>query len=46
MHVLVIAILVLGGAVEIDPLIHHSRAAVAMPEVDNSGRLVTLQKIP
>ena len=43
MRVLVIAILVLGGAVEIDPLIHHSRAAVAMPEVDNSGRLVTLQ---
>ncbi len=43
MRVLVLAILVLGGAVEIDPLIHHSRAAVAMPEVDNSGRLVTLQ---
>ena len=42
MRMLVITVLVLGGTMKANLLLHHSRAAVAMPQVDNSGRLVTL----
>ncbi len=43
MRMLVITVLVLGGTMEVILPLHHSRAAVAMPQVDDSRGLVTLQ---
>ena len=40
---LIITVLVLGGAMKVHLFPHHSRAAVAMPQVDDSRGLVTLQ---
>ena len=44
-RVLIVAVLVFRGTMEVDPLLHHCGAAVAVPEVDDSGWFVTLKTL-